>query len=99
VVAALVNTQEFAALEDVEVTSADLRDRDGITMVLGSRADGVPATLGGQGLMQGVHAGAIGVPIRPRRKVILVFMILEATTVRACTFRQLCSLVEPRLLC
>ena len=101
-VVALVNTQEFAALEEVEVTSADLRDRDGIAVVHGSRAHAVPATLGGQGLVQGVHAGgAIGVAVGACRKVILVFQILEATTVRAaCTFCQFGSLVEqPRLLC
>ena len=80
-VVALINTQEFASLEDVEVPSADLRDRDGIPVVLGSRAVAVPATLGGQGLMKGVHAGAIGVSVGASRKVILVFKVLEAATV------------------
>jgi hypothetical protein len=35
VVVALINTQEFSALEDVEVTATDLGDRDGIAVVLG----------------------------------------------------------------
>ena len=35
VVVALINTQEFSALEDVEVTATDLGDRDGIPVVLG----------------------------------------------------------------
>ena len=80
-VVALIDTQEFASLEDVEVTSADLRDRDGIPVVLGGRAVAVAATLGGQGLMQGVHAGAIGVAVRASCKVILVLKVLEAATV------------------
>ena len=65
----------------MEVTSADLGDRDRIPVMLGSRAVAVAATLGGQGLMHGVHAGAIGVAVGASCKVILVLKVLEAATV------------------